>query len=240
MLRLWVESPLAAGVELLLPRGAARHAQVRRLQPGDAVVLFDGRGGEWQACVTRMARDAVQARAERFVEVERELPLAVTLAVGMPANERMDILVEKATELGVAALQPLLCERSVLRVSGERADRKCEHWRALATAASEQCGGTRVPRVETVVPMRTWLAGLRGTQPRWLLSPAAGAPRPTRPPGTALLVLSGPEGGFTAEEVEAAQRAGFAPYSLGPRVLRAETAPLAVMAWLAIGQAEGR
>ncbi len=241
MLRLFVDGPLAAGAELGLPPGPTRHVQVRRLQPGDPVVVFDGRGGEWSATLLRIARDVVHLRVDAHHAVDHELPLAVTLAVGMPANERMDILVEKATELGVAALQPLHTERSVLRLAGERAQRKREHWQALAVAASEQCGRTRVPLVAPVQDVTAWLRGLDGAgkagEPatRWLLSPAPEVPRPVRPQaGGRLIVLSGPEGGLSAGEEAAARDAGFEPCSLGPRILRAETAPLAVMAWLSL------
>jgi len=236
-IRLFVETPLAASTEMALPPGPARHAQVRRVQPGESLILFDGRGGEWRARVTTMGRSDVRVAVEQHVEVERELPLAVTLAVGMPANERMDILIEKATELGVAAVQPLLCERSVLRPTGERAERKREHWQAVAVAASEQCGRTRVPLLKPICALGAWLA-LRPASPAgWLLSPSPSAARPTRPtwpPSGPLVVLSGPEGGLSPAEEEAARAAGFIAISLGPRVLRAETAPLALLAWLGL------
>jgi 16S rRNA (uracil1498-N3)-methyltransferase len=232
-LRLFVDTPLAAGAECALPPAAARHAQVRRVQPGDALLLFDGSGAEWPAEVLAMGRSQVQVRVGEPVVVDRELGRAVTLAVGMPANERMDWLVEKATELGMAALQPLVCERSVLRLAGERAERKREHWQAVAVAAAEQCGRTRVPAVAPPLPLAAWLAGLGAATAdgaaRWLLAP--GAAPAALPAGRALTVLSGPEGGLAPAEVTAARAAGFAPVGLGPRVLRAETAPLAVLAW---------
>ncbi len=235
MLRLYVDAPLAAGQRLDLPPGPARHAQVRRVQPGDALLLFDGRGGEWQARVQAMGRQSVQVELLAHAAVDRELRPRVTLAVGMPANERMDWLVEKATELGAAALQPLLCERSVLRLQGERAERKREHWQAQAVAAAEQCGRTQLPAVQPVRRLADWLLGLPAGGVRWLLSPQAASP-PARPAAdAALLVLSGPEGGLSADEERAARAAGFDAVQLGPRVLRAETAPLAVLAWLALG-----
>jgi len=235
MLRLYVDAPLAAGQRLDLPPGPARHAQVRRVQPGDALLLFDGRGGEWQARVQAMGRQSVHVELLAHAAVDRELRPRVTLAVGMPANERMDWLVEKATELGAAALQPLLCERSVLRLQGERAERKREHWQAQAVAAAEQCGRTQLPAVQPVRRPADWLHGLPAGGVRWLLSPQAASP-PARPAAdAALLVLSGPEGGLSADEERAARAAGFDAVQLGPRVLRAETAPLAVLAWLALG-----
>jgi 16S rRNA (uracil1498-N3)-methyltransferase len=234
MLRLHLDPPLVPDQTLDLPPGAARHVQVRRLQPGDDLVLFDGQGGEWTARVRAMGRQSVQVQLLTHAAVDRELPMPVTVAVGMPANERMDWLVEKATELGVAALQPLLCERSVLRLDGERAVRKCEHWQAQAVAAAEQCGRTRVPVVLPVRRLADWLPapGLPGT--RWLLSPLAAQPLQRPPPGPPVVVLSGPEGGLSPAEEDAARAAGFLAVQLGPRVLRAETAPLAALAWLGL------
>ena len=236
MLRLYIDLPLALQQTLDLPPGPARHVQVRRLQPGDSLVLFNGRGGEWTARVQAMGRQTVQVQLQAHEPVVREMPVAVTVAVGMPANERMDWLVEKATELGVAVLQPLLCERSVLRLDGERAQRKREHWRAQAVAAAEQSGRTCVPLVQPVRRLPDWLAAAGLPPTRWLLSPlAAQSLQALRPPPRApLVVLSGPEGGLAPAEEEASRAAGFAALHLGPRVLRAETAPLAVLAWLGL------
>ncbi|MCM5679188.1 16S rRNA (uracil(1498)-N(3))-methyltransferase [Schlegelella sp. S2-27] len=234
--RLHVSAPLAAGSSLPLPPGPSRHAQVLRLQPGDAVTLFNGDGGEWEARIVRMGRSEVDVQVERHEPVDRELPIDVTLAVGMPANERMDWLVEKATELGVAAIQPLVCERSVLRLSGERAQKKVAHWTAVAVGASEQCGRTRVPRVEPVRALAGWCAALPpgGAGLRAVLSLQHAQPLAALPAAGAALFLSGPEGGLTAAEEALARQAGFRAASLGPRVLRAETAPLAALALLGL------
>jgi 16S rRNA (uracil1498-N3)-methyltransferase len=237
-LRLFVDAVLAEGAELALPETAARHAQVRRVQPGDALVLFDGRGHEAPARVTTMGRSDVRVRVGAPAAVDRELSVAVTIALVMPANERMDWLVEKAGELGAAALQPLLGERSVLRPSGERAERRRAHWQGIAVAASEQCGRTRVMQVAPVQALADWLARLPAAPAgeRWLLAPHADAAAVSAAPAAlpALCTLSGPEGGLSPAEQAAARAAGFRPLSLGPRVLRAETAPLAVLAWLAL------
>jgi 16S rRNA (uracil1498-N3)-methyltransferase len=234
MPRLYIDQALAASDELRLPDAAARHVQVLRLQPGDALTLFDGRGGEWSATVLRMGRSEVAVQLLAHHAVERELPLQVTLALGMPANERMDTLVEKATELGAAAIQPLISERSVLRLSGERALKRCAHWQGIAVAASEQSGRTRVPVVEPVRTLGEWLAGLPASGgARWLLSFADATPLATQAmPMHGVLVLSGPEGGLTPAEEQAARHAGFSGVGLGPRILRADTAPLAVLAHL--------
>jgi len=233
--RLFVDQPLHAGDTLALPPGPARHVQVLRLQPGAALTLFNGAGGEWHATVTQMGRSDVSVQLGAHTDVDRELPLQVTLALGMPANERMDALVEQATELGVAVIQPLMCERSVLRLSGERAQKKVAHWQAVALSACEQSGRTRVPRVAEVCSLMPWLQSLAADPGRWMLSlgdarPVAGVVVPL----DELLCLSGPEGGLSPAEEAAARTAGFASVSLGPRVLRADTAPLALLAYLGL------
>lgn len=234
--RLYVDAAWQRDAEIDLPAAAARHVQVRRLQPGDALRLFNGQGGEWAATVLRMGRSQVAVRVGDFDPMERELGPHVTVALGMPANERMDYLVEKATELGVHAIQPLQCERSVLRLAGERAQRKREHWQAIAVAAAEQCGRTRVPQVADVQTLSRFLAQPPGEALRLLLSPGENAPalHAVAADAQALLTLSGPEGGLSPAEEAAARAAGFVPARLGVRVLRAETAPLAVLAWLGL------
>ncbi len=235
---------LSEGARLALPAGAARHVQVLRMQPGEAVILFDGRGGQWQAAITRMGRSDVQVEVGAHEPIEREATRAVWLAPGMPANERMDWLVEKATELGVAGIAPLITERSVLRLSGERAERKQAHWQGVAAAACEQCGRNRVPQIDAPRGLSDWLAApVAPTLRRLVLSLEADA-RPlshamagdTRAP---VLLLSGPEGGLAPQEVAQARAAGFEPVTLGPRVLRAETAPLAALSWLTLGADAG-
>jgi 16S rRNA (uracil1498-N3)-methyltransferase len=235
--RFFVDTPLAAPGEITLPPGAARHVQVLRLQPGDALVLFDGSGPEWRAEVTAMGRSDVRVNLIAAERPQRELARAVTLAVVMPANDRMDFLVEKATELGAAALQPLVSERSVLRLAGERADKKRAHWQGVAIAAAEQSGRTVPLRVDPVMPLAAWLSALPAPMDdewRGLLSPRAAQPLQAFAARRALF-LSGPEGGLSDAEEDAARACGFAAISLGPRILRADTAPLAVLSWLALG-----
>ncbi len=250
-MRFFVPGPLQPDTDLALPPGAARHAQVRRVQPGDALLLFDGGGCDWPAQVLRVGRNSVDVRVGHPQPAATELPLAVHLAVGMPANERMDTVVEKATELGVAGIQPLLCERAVLRLAGERAERKREHWQAVAEAACEQCGRARVPAVAAVQALPAWLAqapvapgalrlvlSLRAdAAPLARLAPPRGPAAPGASPAPAVasvLALSGPEGGLTPAEEDAARAAGFLPVNLGPRTLRADTAPLALLAWFSL------
>jgi 16S rRNA (uracil1498-N3)-methyltransferase len=225
--------PLHPGLELALPPGPARHVQVLRLQPGDPLILFDGRGGEYAARVLHMGRSEVRVRVETHDPVEREAALQVHLAVGMPANERMDWLVEKAAELGAASIQPLLAERSVLRLAGERAQKKQAHWQGVAIAACEQCGRNRVPAVLAVQPLQAWLAAQ--ARPGLILSLRAGSqPLSARAAAGEVTLLGGPEGGLAAGEEDAAAARGWQPVNLGPRVLRSETAPLAALALLTL------
>ncbi|MGE8397110.1 MAG: 16S rRNA (uracil(1498)-N(3))-methyltransferase [Comamonas sp.] len=231
--------PLAAGAEIDLPPGAARHVQVLRMQPGDTITLFEGRqdgiGGEWQATITRMGRSDVQVHVDQHVPADRENQRPVHLLAGITANDRMDWLVEKATELGVTSITPMLAERSVLKLKGERGDKKRAHWQAVAVAACEQCGRNRVPVIHEAITLAQWQQqhAQEDGNLRAVLSLAEG----TQPLTQALAVsshqavvfLSGPEGGLTAAEETLARSSGFVPVTLGPRVLRAETAPLAAL-----------
>jgi 16S rRNA (uracil1498-N3)-methyltransferase len=240
-MRLFVDTPLQPGAETALPESADRHARVRRVQPGDTLVLLDGHGAEWPAKVQQVGRSEIRVHLGEPQRVNRELPLPVTLAVVVPANERMDWLVEKATELGAAALQPLWAERSVLRLAGDRSAKRLAHWQGIVRAASEQCGRTQLMQVAPPCDITDWLA--RQPPPprpheaaRWMLDFADDARAPgacERP--AAITALSGPEGGLSASEQAAARAAGFRPVTLGPRVLRAETAPLALLAWAGLG-----
>lgn len=254
MARLYVDPDSAPtwgdGAEFELPPEAARHAQVLRLQPGDGLCIFNGTGGQWPAEVVRMSRGGVRVRLAAHENIERELPVSVTLAVCIPANDRMDALVEKATELGAAGIIPVTSQRSVLRISGHRAVKRLSHWQSVVRAACEQCGRNRLPLVHPVQPLDSLLGageapnGLPGPLECWQLSLAAGAvplaqawrarvSRTAARPDAGLLILSGPEGGLAPVEQARAQAVGFMPVGLGPRTLRADTAPLATLATLA-------
>ena len=238
MPRFFCAVALRSNDTLSLPPGAARHVQVLRMQPGEPLTLFDGAGGEYAATVERMGRSEVTVVVGAHDPVEREAGAVVHLAAGMPANERMDWLVEKATELGVASIQPLMSAHGVLKLAGERAEKKRAHWEAIAVAACEQCGRNRVPVIHPVRAFADWIAapdaGDVDAPQRLILSLAPGtqdlgrkiagndAPRAWR-------VLSGPEGGLSATEEARALTEGFAPVTLGTRVLRAETAGLAAL-----------
>ena len=239
MPRFYCPAPLQTGLALSLPPGAARHVQVLRMQPGDVITLFNGEGGEFDATVTRMGRSDVEVEVGAHHPVEREAPCMVHLLAGITANERMDWLVEKATELGAVSITPVMAERSVLKLKGERADKKLAHWQGVAVAAAEQCGRNRVTRIDNACTLAQWLAqhpASAGSGVRLVLSLSEG----TRPLAEAVqgqmnvTLLSGPEGGLSPAEEALALSAGFVPVTLGPRVLRAETAPLAVLAALAL------
>ncbi len=250
--RFYADMALVTGNQLTLPDHAARHIQVLRLQPGDGITLFNGLGsgqpgseGEFAATITRMGRSDVDVTIGTYTATHREALRAVHLVVGMPANERMDWLVEKATELGVASIQPVMSERSVLRLKAERADKKLAHWRGVAVAACEQCGRNRVPVLHAVATLGDWLKSTARQAPqpdagtKLLLSLQAGT-RPLAEATTgsagALTFLSGPEGGLSPGEEAAALACGFTPVTLGTRVLRAETAPLACLSFVALTQ----
>jgi 16S rRNA (uracil1498-N3)-methyltransferase len=237
MPRFHCPTPLQTGEVVALPAGAARHVQVLRMQPGGVITLFGGaeHGGEFDATIEHMGRSEVRVLVGAHSAVERESARQVHLIVGVPANDRMDWLVEKATELGVTSIQSVMTERSVLRLSGERADKKRAHWQAVAVAACEQCGRNQVPVVHEVLTLNAWLAAQnRDSEPnRYLLSlrPETQALNALVGKSTAAATfLSGPEGGLSAAEEDAALAKGFQPVSLGNRILRAETAGLAALA----------
>ena len=235
MPRYFCPLPLGEDTELALPPATARHVQVLRHQPGQSITLFNGQGGQWQATILAMGRSEVRVRVDRHEALECDPDRPVHLALGMPANERMDWLVEKATELGVASLQPLHTAHSVLRLSGERAHKKQAHWQQVAVAACEQCGGNRVPEVHPVADLGQWLHDLGEADGlRCVLSLANGSRGladvlQEQPPHSKVVFLSGPEGGLSPHEEAQALAAGFVPVSLGPRVLRAETAAMAAL-----------
>ena len=249
--RFYCPSALNTGEDLSLPAGTARHVQVLRLQPDHEITLFNGQGGEFKAVVTHMGRSEVSVRVGEHHPIERGLSIQVNLWSSITANERMDWLLEKATELGAATLLPITAERSVLKLKGERADKKLAHWQAIAVASSEQCGRNRVLQVGQAITLTQALEHLSAASSpsrsaRWVLSLSPGTRllqemiqtiRPARGQGatqpTEVIVLSGPEGGLSPAEEAQAIAAGFVPVSLGNRVLRAETAPVAVLSAIA-------
>ena len=207
-------------------------AHVLRLAEGAAITLFDGRGTEYDAVISACARNTVRVRVLGERNADRESPLQVTLVQAVSAGERMDFTVQKAVELGVAAVQPVLSERCVVRLSGERAEKRVAHWQAVVVAACEQCGRNIVPPVHALLPFATWLEQFAAEPGQRILLAPGGDVRLQelgRPEGRVTL-LAGPEGGLTPAEAGDAGRAGFRALQLGPRTLRTETAALAALA----------
>jgi len=224
---------LAPGAHVALPETAGHHvARVLRLKEGESLTLFDGRGGEWSAVIVRMRKDEVHADLVAFDPVERESPLAIILVQSIAAADKMDWIVQKSVELGVAAIRPVAAKRSVIRLSGERMERRVAHWQVVAVAACEQCGRNRVPVVAPIVDLPQYLAEPRGDNDTRLLALPDQTLRLrdlSRPAGGVSLLI-GPEGGFDESELLAARAAACQGMSLGSRVLRTETAGAAVIA----------
>jgi 16S rRNA (uracil1498-N3)-methyltransferase len=214
-----------------LPAEQAHHVMhVLRLAAGEAVTLFDGRGTEYAATLERIVRSGISVRVGEARRVSRESPLAVTLAQGISSGERMDYTIQKAVELGAGEIQPIACERSVVRLAPERAAKRVAHWQAIAVAACEQCGRNVVPPVLPVLSLQRWLSELPPDALRLTLSPDAGTTlRAITNVPSRILLLVGPEGGLSPAERLDAHNAGFAAVRLGPRVLRTETAAVAAL-----------
>ena len=249
MPRFYCSQALQTGAYIELSATTARHVQVLRMQPGQSITLFNGVGGEFEAVIEHMGRQDVRVMVGEHHEIEREASHQVHLAVVMPANDRMDWLVQKATELGVQRITPLMSQHSVVRLQGERADKKQTHWHSVAISACEQCGRNTVPHIDAVQNLSAWLnsqlvADLQMTDTSIGVTQAAVL---SLHPSTqslhewvasfqskSCLVLNGPEGGLNDDEDALARAKGFAAVNLGDRVLRAETAALAALAYFNI------
>ena len=234
LIRVHAAQPLSAGAEVALPEAAAHHvARVLRLRPGAPLVLFDGSGADFRAEIVAVEGDRVRARVVERTAGLRESPLGITLVQAVSRGERMDWTLQKATELGVRAIQPVLSARSVVRLDGQQAAKKHRHWQAIVAGACEQCGRSVLPEVRPPLDLPRFLAEVPREGQRLVLSPT-GPGSLAGLPGMAARVelLIGPEGGLDDAELAAAERAGFAPVRLGPRVLRTETAGIAALAVL--------
>lgn len=230
--RLYVSEPIHAhGVCLLPPEQSHHLSHVLRLAAGDAVTVFDGRGSEYEATIARISKSGITLNVSEPRAVDRESPLELTLAQGISSGERMDYTVQKAVELGIGAIQPLTTERSVVRLSSERAQKRVAHWQAIAIASCEQCGRNRVPEVLPVQPFTAWLGAPAIDALRLTLAPGARLRLAELDrPQTPIVLIAGPEGGLSPREREDAERAGCTAVRLGPRVLRTETAAVAALA----------
>lgn len=233
--RLFVARPLAPGLRFDLPPATAHHlARVLRLGTGATVTLFNGDGGEYRAIVGTANKTGVDVKVGDRLPVDREAAIHLRLVQCLMASDKMDDTVRKAVELGVTEIVPVISRRSVVRLAGERAERRADHWRQIVVAASEQCGRNRLAGVAEIRPIEDWLARTRLTNGRRLvLSPHAATTLPqalSGPAVTDIELLIGPEGGLTGEETALATNLGFSAVRLGPRVLRTETAGLAAIA----------
>lgn len=236
MPRFFCPQPLVPGSIVDLPDAVAHHLHVVRQQPGDELVLFNGTGGQVRARLVEIGKRRASAMVEAHEAVEAELPYALTLAQGLPEGSKMDWIVEKAVELGAARILPLAAQRSVVRLSSERADKRLAHWQGVVVSASEQCGRNRLAEVAPVQDFNRWIAEPPADATRILLTPRATeslAAWARVTPARASCLLVGPEGGFSTQEEDAALAAGALPLSMGPRVLRTETAGLAALSILA-------
>jgi 16S rRNA (uracil1498-N3)-methyltransferase len=234
MPRFYCPQPLAEGALVDLPEAVAHHLRVLRLQAGDPLILFDGSGGEFLAELVSVDKKSVLARVTAFNLRDIELPYSLALAQALPEASKMDWIIEKAVELGVSAIVPLSAQRSVVRLAGDRADKRQAHWHKVIVAAAEQSGRNRLPALAPLASFKDWVVGGDGGT-RILLSPRASQSlaawaRVTAPHFLTLMV--GPEGGFSPEEEALALAQGALTLSMGPRVLRTETAGLAALATL--------
>jgi 16S rRNA (uracil1498-N3)-methyltransferase len=241
--RVYVEAALTAGGRVDLPPDTAAHlAKVLRARAGDELILFNGDGREFNGAIEAVRGSRVAASVGDGRQMDRESPLSITLVQCIPRGDRMDFIVQKATELGVTRIVPVLSQRSVVRLDQSQAESKANHWRAVAVSACEQCGRNRLPAIEPAQPLLNYLGdSLPGTGLRLVLEPesapygsaaAQGLGRSAAIPVAEAEIAIGPEGGFAADELEAFRVAGFSQVGLGPRILRTETAAIAAVVWL--------
>jgi 16S rRNA (uracil1498-N3)-methyltransferase len=235
MPRFHCPQPLAIGLHIDLPETVAHHVHVVRLAPGDTVTLFNGDGGEYTAVLQTVEKRRASAEIKAHTARDAELPYAVTLAQALPEASKMDWIIEKAVELGAAAIQPLASRRCVVKLSGERAEKKLAHWQGVIVAASEQSGRNRLAHLAPVDEFKDWVAQ-QDLHRRVILTPRANeslADWARHQPPQALTIMVGPEGGFSEEEENLALAHGALALSMGPRILRTETAALAALSMLA-------
>lgn len=235
LIRVHVDAALASGTVVDLPRDTGSHlAKVLRARVGDELVLFSGDGSEFLGTIETVRGSRVTASVGGGAAVNRESRLAVTLVQCVPRGDRMDLIVQKATELGVARIVPVLSQRSVVRLQAAQAASKAAHWRAVAVNACEQCGRNRVPLIEVPAALLDYLGSSIPASSRLILEPDPGSRSAPIDVDAAAEIAIGPEGGFAPDELDAFRIAGFARVRLGPRILRSETAAIAALTWLQI------
>lgn len=233
--RAYIDAPLAPGARIALPETAAQHLlRVLRLREGDACVLFNGDGHDYDARIVTAGKRGGEAEVLAARPVDNESPLRITLVQGIARGEKMDLILQKSTELGVAAFLPASSQRSEVKLDAERAEKRLAHWRTVVASACEQSGRARLPDVAPPASLEAAVAALADNGPRLLLDPFADATTATLEPpaGTSITVAVGPEGGWSPRDRGTLQSNGFTGIRLGPRVLRTETAGLAAIAAL--------
>ena len=231
MPRFYCPVPLSLGLQIELPSEVAHHVFVLRLNLGDQIELFNGEGGSYLASLLHIGKKQASAEIKVFHEEECELPFGLSLAQALPEGSKMDWIIEKAIELGVNHIQPLAAQRSVVKLSEERAEKKFAHWEGIIQAATEQCGRKRLAHLAPLQNLQKWLQQT-DMHKRILLSPRATtslADWARHHPAQAVTLMVGPEGGFSNEEEDLAIQHGAVMLSMGPRVLRTETAGLAAL-----------
>ena len=234
--RIYLDQPLAGTAQLTVA-GPTMHylTRVLRLRVGAELVVFDGRGGEYAATLTVATRDPVQLELGPHSDPQRESPLHLTLAQGIARGERMDQILQKTTELGVSVIAPLLTEHAVVRLNEDRAEKRRHHWQKIIVSACEQCGRNILPDLQPLQSIDEWVTNLQDDSLRIMLQPQASVSLDDigdQPRDASITVLIGPEGGLSQHEQAAAIQTGFVPVSLGPRILRTETASLAILSIL--------
>lgn len=231
--RLFVSETLATNLELQLGEEQSHYvSRVLRLRVGDCIAVFNGDDGQFDATIVNTAKTSTLISVGEYAETDTESPLKAHLVQGISRGERMDFVVQKATELGVKRVSPVLTDYGVVKLDAERTNRRCDHWRKIAASACEQSGRIRPPLIDAPLPLKTWFASkTKDADIDLILKPGADTPITSlAAPGTKVCLLVGPEGGFSDSEHETAATAGFNAVSLGPRILRTETAALAALA----------
>ena len=233
MPRFFVDTPLHPHTALTLPDAVVRHLHVRRLTEGDSLTLFNGDGAEYPAVLRHVGRREAEVDITAQCTISRESPLPLFLAQGMSSGDRMEFTLQKGVEMGVSVFQPLATHRAVVKLSGDRADKRVARWQEIVQSACEQCGRNVLPVVRPILSLSAWLdSPADDTAARLMLSPTGEGRLAALPPPAAAWLLAGPEGGLTDDEETAALQRGFVPLKLGPRILRTETAALAAVAAL--------
>ncbi len=230
--RIFTSQALRSGASFILEPEPSRHvARALRMAVGDALTLFDGRGGEYPATIETIGKKHVTVVTGAHDPVECESTLAVHLGIALSRGDRFDWVVQKATELGVHSIAPLESERTGVRLRGDRVGKKLEHWRQIAISACEQCGRNRIPQIDEPQPLADWVDRTEAAA-RLVLHPGGGPLQAGQAPPASVALLVGPEGGLGDAEIEHTRARGYQSLSLGPRVMRTETAPLAALAIL--------